>query len=531
MSLQALLALDGMAFVDAAYHTILDRAPDDAGIAYFMREMAAGTSKVVLLGHLQRSTEGRQTGRSLPGLRQRFLAHRLYRIPVIGPGVRAGAAVLRVTGISSALTGGRGSAKRRRAEQAAQLAMLTSAHEANERRAQAQDVALDAATRRIAALQARLDDVLGVGRQASAMEALTRRLTALEEQAQRIAATATTQGRSLSTLVTQGIETGRRLSGLEDSSLESMLAMSDSLEDHAARLSRLEGLLNGEAVAAQIERGAGALQERLDERLGRTEAAVAQNRQQVIEQDRRIGLMLDSLSRRGEPMPAALQAEDDRAVEELYVDFEDRFRGSRADIKQRLAFYLPILAESSAGAPGRPVLDVGCGRGEFLELLRETGLTARGVDANNAMVAVCSALGLDCTADDALAYLGRQPPGSLGAVTGFHIIEHLPFKTMVRLFDAAFAALAPGGIMVWETPNPANLLVASRWFYLDPTHRNPLPGEMVAMIAEARGFVRVSIVELHPMDLRFGGQDLVLREQLDALFHGPQDYALLARKP
>ena len=116
-------------------------------------------------------------------------------------------------------------------------------------------------------------------------------------------------------------------------------------------------------------------------------------------------------------------------------------------------------------------------------------------------------------------------------MTGFHIIEHLPFKTMVRLFDAALLALAPGGLGVFETPNPANLLVASRWFYLDPTHRNPLPGEMVAMIAEARGFTGVSIVDLHPMAQRFGGQDAVLREQLDQIFHGPQDYALLARKP
>ncbi|MEJ1978905.1 MAG: class I SAM-dependent methyltransferase [Acetobacteraceae bacterium] len=203
----------------------------------------------------------------------------------------------------------------------------------------------------------------------------------------------------------------------------------------------------------------------------------------------------------------------------------------RADIKDRQCFYLPVLAESRAGTPDRAIVDVGCGRGEFLELMRDEGLTARGVDANESMVAACRDAGLDCVLDDAVGYLARQAPDSLGAVTGFHIIEHLPFKTMIRLFDEALRALAPGGVLVFETPNPANILTASRRFYLDPTHRNPLPHEMVAMVAEARGFTRISVVDLHPAMERFGGNDPVLRAELDRLFYGPQDYALLARKP
>ena len=167
----------------------------------------------------------------------------------------------------------------------------------------------------------------------------------------------------------------------------------------------------------------------------------------------------------------------------------------------------------------------------MLELLRESGLDALGVDLNESMVGVCQKAGLPCVHDDAVAYLSRLDAGSLGAVTGFHIIEHLPFPVLVALFDASLRALAPGGLVIFETPNPANLLVASRWFYLDPTHRNPLPGEMVAMFAEARGFVDVSIRALHPMQTRFEARDDVLAGQLDAIFHGPQDYALIARKP
>jgi O-antigen chain-terminating methyltransferase len=91
--------------------------------------------------------------------------------------------------------------------------------------------------------------------------------------------------------------------------------------------------------------------------------------------------------------------------------------------------------------------------------------------------------------------------------------------------------LVPGGLLILETPNPANILTASRWFYLDPTHRNPLPGEMVAMIAEARGFPYPEILELHPMAARFPGADRQLTGALDQIFYGPQDYALIACKP
>ena len=526
LPLGSLLALDGAAFVDAAYRTVLGRAADHAGAAYFMREMAAGRSKVVLLGQLQRSGEGRAAQRAVPGLRRRYTAHRLYRVPVLGGLARVAGSALRRSGVSKAIAGQQ-PAPPSLAEQAASLERLGAAQEAAERRAGEQATSIEAATLRIAAQE----EAIRAGVQPTALEAALKRLAAQEEANQRTLATIASQGRAMSGLVTQGLSIGRRLGGVEDSSLEAMLSMADSLAEQAARLGRIEGLLDGEAVAAQIDAGAAALRRSLDERLSRAEATVARNRQDVIDQERRIGLMLEALRSRPGALPDALQAEDDRAMAGLYVDFEDRFRGTRADIKQRQRFYLPAIEEARASTSARPVVDIGCGRGEFLELLRDEGFAARGVDMNAAMVAGCQARGLDCVAEDALAYLGRQEAGSLGAVTGFHVIEHLPFRTMVRLFDAALHALAPGGVIVFETPNPANLLMASRWFYLDPTHRNPLPSEMVAMIAEARGFCRISVVELHPMDVRFGGDDPVLRGELDALFHGPQDYAVLARKP
>ena len=100
----------------------------------------------------------------------------------------------------------------------------------------------------------------------------------------------------------------------------------------------------------------------------------------------------------------------------------------------------------------------------------------------------------------------------------------------VALLDEAMRVLAQGGLILLETPNPANVLVGSHTFYMDPTHRNPMPSEMVRIIAEARGFAEVEIRTLHPASGQFQAQDTDLAAQLDALFYGPQDYAVIGRK-
>lgn len=524
LPLAALLDLNGSAFVDAAYFTILHRPADDVGMARLMREIAAGTSKVLLLGQLQRSAEGRRTGRDLPGLRRRYFVQRLYQVPVLGLAVRIAAMALRHGGLSRLLGGKAGvSAAHERAALTARIAMI---QEAADRRDAAYNAAIETLGRRIGVLQTEQQKMLA-GK--VTFGELLQRVVRQEEVGTGILATMKAQGDIGDRWEARHLRLGRRMAGLEDSSLESMLAMSELVDQHGIRLARLEAGLTGRAAPVDAT-GRLVSAESVDAQLTRIEAIATQHRLDMLEQERRIGVLQAALRGKVADGPEALR-DDEHAIDRLYVDFEDRFRGSREDIKDRLRFYLPILAESDAGSSQRPVLDVGCGRGEFLELLGEAGLVASGVDANTAMVTLCEQRGLTCVAGDALAYLALQPAGSLGAVTGFHIIEHLPFTTMVRLFDAALLALAPDGVLVFETPNPANLLVASRWFYLDPTHRNPLPGEMVAMIAEARGFTRVSIVPLHPMTQHFGGEASVLRDELDTMFHGPQDYALLARKP
>jgi O-antigen chain-terminating methyltransferase len=215
----------------------------------------------------------------------------------------------------------------------------------------------------------------------------------------------------------------------------------------------------------------------------------------------------------------------------FYAAFEDAFRGDRASIKSRQAAYLPYLSRGHAGTSDAPVLDIGCGRGEWLELLGENGLAARGVDLNALFVEQCRNHGFEVIHGDAVACLAALPDGALGAVTGFHIAEHLPFDTLVGLLDEVLRVLRPGGTLILETPNPENLLVGALNFYDDPTHRNPLTPRAMDFLARQRGYSATEILRLNPYPPSFHVVDpSPLAERFNGLFYGPQDYALIAVK-
>jgi 2-polyprenyl-3-methyl-5-hydroxy-6-metoxy-1,4-benzoquinol methylase len=223
--------------------------------------------------------------------------------------------------------------------------------------------------------------------------------------------------------------------------------------------------------------------------------------------------------------------EERHALDALYVGLEDQFRGSREEIKERQRIYLPILKEAKLGSKKMPILDVGCGRGEWLELLKEQNLKAQGVDVNRVLTENCREQGLDVIEQDVIVHLGSLPDASLGAVTGFHIIEHLPFEVVVKLIDEIVRVLRPGGVAILETPNPENVLVGSHTFYLDPTHRNPLPSAVIKFIVEARGLCRVEVMNLHSSDAyRVEDAGLEITKRFNEYFYGPQDYAVIGWK-
>ncbi|MGJ7548705.1 class I SAM-dependent methyltransferase [Pseudomonas alloputida] len=270
--------------------------------------------------------------------------------------------------------------------------------------------------------------------------------------------------------------------------------------------------------------------------------AIQQNEQYLIERMRRLERLLREQAVANTRAQGAVvgSREDSLLAEsqepgmpaELYLEFEASFRGSpemiRERLKQNLSYFRGVTAE-----PLYPVLDLGCGRGEWLQLLKEEHIAAVGVDSNSAMIERCEKEGLEVHLGDALQYLESLPEQSLAGLTAFHIIEHLPLDMLVRLIDEARRVVRPGGVVLFETPNPENLITGACNFYTDPTHRNPLPPALVAFLLKARGFARVEIDRRHPADpsLLLQSTDEAIAGPLNQLLFGPQDYAAIGYVP
>lgn len=222
-----------------------------------------------------------------------------------------------------------------------------------------------------------------------------------------------------------------------------------------------------------------------------------------------------------------LAKEEDHTLDAFYASFDEQFRGGREEIKQRLRIYLPIIQQQGIGTDLMPVLDVGSGRGEWLELLKEERLKGRGVDSNRILVEWCRKRELDVTEEDLISYFQQLPDASLGAVTGFHIIEHLPIESLVEFLNQTVRVLKPGGAVIFETPNPQNVLVGSCNFYFDPTHRNPLPSQVTKFLVESRGFNRVEVLNLNPSDDTPVDENSELARRFNKYFYGPMDYAVI----
>ena len=215
----------------------------------------------------------------------------------------------------------------------------------------------------------------------------------------------------------------------------------------------------------------------------------------------------------------------------LYVALEDHFRGDPSVIRQRQLAYLPYV--EGVVTVDKPLLDLGCGRGEWLTVLRDKGIAARGIDSNRACIDDCKQLELDVELADLIDYLNSLPDGSLGAVTMFQVLEHLPFNVLLNVMRSILRVLTPGGIFIGEVPNSETLRVGASTFWIDPTHERPLFPGLLRFLASEIGFKKEEGVYSSPLldepDVSSLPKDV--QETFLAMFrqlNGAGDFALIA---
>ncbi len=308
---------------------------------------------------------------------------------------------------------------------------------------------------------------------------------------------------------------GRRMWRLEDAS-----------EDFTARLESAEE--NGVDLASQVKRLTSALDD---------------TDRQGIFLKRRIVTLLEKIENGPSANDVAVaKKEIERLDSQDYVKFENLHRGSREEIRERLKVYTTWFEGLT------DLLDVGCGRGELLELFRDAGMEARGIDINETMVEKCRELGLKAETDDALLHIGKLENGSLGGVSAVQFIEHLPTEKMIEFFTLAIDKLRPGGLVVAETVNPACLATFCGAFYVDITHNKPIHPFALRFALERIGYsdVRIEYLSPYPEEIRLqpipyteslsgAGADLVVEynlnvEKLNNVLFSHADYAVLARR-
>lgn len=248
----------------------------------------------------------------------------------------------------------------------------------------------------------------------------------------------------------------------------------------------------------------------------------------------KLSLALQHQKTSREKKTVAASVEPEESLEDIftgtgwsYRSFERKFRGTEALIKERQHIYLKDI-QVAFNKCGGYALDIGAGRGEFLELCREAGIPAKGVDLDKEMVELCQKKGLSVEYADGLAYLEALPDESLCALTAFQLVEHLTPEQLWHLTQNAVVKLKPGGLVLLETLNPESFYSLIKYFYLDLTHVKPIPSATLKFLLEAAGLKQVEVQFSSPVpkEVQLDGTDANINK-LNELLFGYQDYAVL----
>ena len=206
-----------------------------------------------------------------------------------------------------------------------------------------------------------------------------------------------------------------------------------------------------------------------------------------------------------------------------YGRFAERFRGSEDYVRKNLQFYKPYFARLTN------VLDIGCGRGELLEMLRDLNVASRGIDLGEESVAQCRHKGLAVERSDLFEYLASQPDGEFDGIVSSQVVEHLAPERLPEMIRLCGAKLRRGGILAIETPNPECLAIFATHFYLDPTHTRPVPHQLLAFYMEEAGLGRIEVHPLSPA-IETVPEIAELPENFRNRFFGGLDFAIIGRK-
>lgn len=517
-SLQDLLKYYDREFVENAYRAVLKREPDQAGLTQYLEHLRSGRfDRIDILARLRTSLEGREKNVKVEGLYFPAQLRRLYRLPVVGYFVEwlvewwrlplilrnqrrfEAYSMVRhervVAGINQLMEETHG--------------QLQNLRDELKRLDQAQLERTEALSERLKAQAQRLSQQ---------MDEMNARAEALDEKFE---ARANALDEKLEARV---LAAGERLkaeaAALRAEAAAQAFAQSSELRSQAEEFRTEARRLEDEA--ARLQARADELSQKLQ--TTRTELSSQERRSLLLLEEAR---KLSTLSTGHEQQSPVLAEETEHFLDAFYSSFEEHFRGSREEIIKRLEVYLPTLSQANIT---EDVLDIGCGRGEWLEVLKNAGVGARGVDSNRVQVEWCRERGLKVEEAEALQYLRALPDASINAVTAFHVAEHLEFDALLALLYEIMRVLRPSGLVIFETPNPENVSVANHNFYVDPTHKHPLPIPMMKFLLESRGLDQIEIIKLHPSETPRveGATDLV--ERFNEYFYGPMDYAIIGRK-
>ena len=426
-----LLAVQGEQFFLSTFNALLHRMPTDDELATVLSDIRTGKiTKIDVVGRLSNSVEGKAIAVSVRGLTRPYFFSRVRRTPVIGGLLSSFYWLLRLPKLANGL---------RIAEQEIERRAMQTESLLENVIAEVYENVEEKSAKTNAAILSTMHD----------LEIIETRFSQLEENL------------------------GYRIAQIEEN-FGNRIAQHDlDIQRFATELDNVKGLSGLDRKIRNLERISNTQHKSIESLVSSVSSG-------------EITINQGASSSEGSQIPY-----DDR-LDAFYVNFEDHFRGNEEEVKRRLSYYLAEV-EAVTTKLNAPLLDIGPGRGEWLELLQSKNIEATGVDINHIMVSECQQKGLAVNQGDALEWLASLPENSLAVVSAFHVVEHLTVSNLLALFSEVYRVLVPGGMIVFETPNPENVDVSTLSFYYDPTHVNPVPPELLKYYSKIEGYSKIRV--------------------------------------